>query len=191
MIQGLLSLDKSLFLFLNSFHAPALNSLMVFLSGQVLWIPLFVVSLWLAHKQLGLKGMWVFTIFLLMTLAASDVTSSYIIKNLINRFRPCRELELKPLIYYFGQKCGGKFGFVSSHAANSFALLTFVFNTLRFTNKWPYLLWLLPVIISYSRIYLGVHYPGDILGGLVVGIFWGYSLAAIFSRRSVSWGKTG
>jgi undecaprenyl-diphosphatase len=182
MIQELLRLDRSLFLFLNSFHSPLLNNLMIFLSGQAVWLPLIIASLWLARKQLGLKGMAVFTLFLLMAVAASDVTSSYIIKNFINRYRPCRELELKPLIYYFGQRCGGKFGFVSSHAANSFALLTFVLNSLRIKGWWPYSLWLLPVVISYSRIYLGVHYPGDILGGVIVGLFWGWSLSAIFRR---------
>lgn len=121
-----------------------------------------------------------FGLFLLLAIIASDVTSSYLLKNIVNRLRPCREIDLKPLIYSFGQKCGGKFGFVSSHAANSIALVFFSIRVLHFEKKWIYGLWIIPVLVGYSRIYLGVHYPGDIVGGMLVGLLWGYVFSKLY-----------
>lgn len=169
MIDSISALDKSFFLFLNSFHHHLLNPIMLVLSGQMIWIPFIGFFFWYCFKQNGRKGTLFFGLFLALTLVASDAFSSYILKNIFNRFRPCREIDLKPLIYSFGQKCGGKYGFVSSHAANSFALIWFSLSTLKFQKKLFYLFWLGPLLVSYSRIYLGVHYPGDILGGFIVG----------------------
>ncbi len=121
-----------------------------------------------------------FGLFLLLAIIASDVTSSYLLKNIVNRLRPCREIDLKPLIYSFGQKCGGKFGFVSSHAANSIALVFFSIRSLHFEKKWIYGLWIIPVLVGYSRIYLGVHYPGDIVGGMLVGLLWAYVFSKMY-----------
>ena len=152
------------------------------LSGQALWIPFigfFVLSSW---KKNGKVPTYLFGLFLLLTLIASDVSSSYIIKNLVNRMRPCRLDDLKPLIYSFGQKCGGKFGFVSSHAANSLALVLFSLRTLSFRQKTIYALLILPFLVSWSRIYLGVHYPGDILGGFLVGTFWAMVFSALYKN---------
>lgn len=180
MIEGLLSLDRTVFLALNSLHSSALNPLMVLLSGQAIWIPFVGYFLFYSYKKSGKTQTWYFALFLLLALIASDVTSSYILKNVFNRLRPCRELDLKPLIYNFGQKCGGKFGFVSSHAANAFLLMYFSLRCLRFDRKLIHLLWFVPSVVAYSRIYLGVHYPGDILGGIAVGLFWGHCFSSLF-----------
>lgn len=171
MINILNKLDVDIFLWMNGPNFPALNQLMVFLSGQIVWIPLIAFFLWRGKKTLETRRFVIFFFFMLMTLVLSDVTSSYIIKNFFSRLRPCRLEELQPLIYQFGQKCGGKFGFVSSHAANSAALVLFSIRALNLPGK-SHFLWILPAAVGYSRIYLGVHYPGDIIGGMLVGIFW-------------------
>ncbi|MBA2404234.1 MAG: phosphatase PAP2 family protein, partial [Bdellovibrionales bacterium] len=88
-----------------------------------------------------------------------------------------------------GQKCGGRFGFVSSHAANSFAILSFSFLALKFKPRYFHFMWLLAILVGYSRIYLGVHFPGDIAGGMLVGILWGFTLG-IFFRHQKSWGQS-
>lgn len=180
MIESLNALDRSLFLALNSFHASFLDSIMQFLSGQLIWVPLIGYFFYYSYKKSGKKVTLLLGLFLLLALIASDVTSSYLLKNIVERLRPCRELDLKPLIYSFGQKCGGKFGFVSSHAANSMALVFFSARSLNFEKKWLYCLGLIPLLVGYSRIYLGVHYPGDILGGMLVGLFWGYIFSKMF-----------
>lgn len=181
MLELLQQWDRDLFLWINSLHHPLLNSPMVILSGQVIWLPMILLSLWIAVKKFGWRMAGFFTLFLLLAIVASDVTSSYILKNTTLRLRPCREIDLRPLIYSFGQKCGGKYGFVSSHASNSFVLLTFTTFALRLKGLW-WLVWILGGAVAYSRIYLGVHYPGDILGGVIVGCFWGGVMVWCFRR---------
>lgn len=183
MIEAISSWDRSLFLFINSLHHESLNGIMHFLSGQALWIPFILLIVYLAFRELGKKTGALFFLFLVLALIASDVSSSYLLKNIFLRYRPCRLEDLKPLIYMFGQKCGGKFGFVSSHAANSFLIVIFSLRILK--RKWLHLMWILPVLVSYSRIYLGVHYPGDIIGGLMVGAIWGTLLSSLFKRTTV------
>ncbi len=181
-INGINQIDHRLFLFLNSFHSPLLNSLMSFLSGQLIWAPLLGFLFWYSLKKNGKNGTLLFSLFLFLTIIASDVTSSYILKNIFERLRPCRQLDLIPLIYSFGQKCGGKYGFVSSHAANSMAVILFSIKVLPLNKKIISLFLVIPFLVGFSRIYLGVHFPGDILGGFTVGIIW--SLVLSFFYRS-------
>jgi undecaprenyl-diphosphatase len=185
MIDSLRALDRSLFLVINSWHSEWINPLMTLFSGQIIWLPLIILALWIVYKQLGVKGLSLFFLFLILTIIASDVSSSYIVKNSFNRLRPCREIDLKPFIYNFGQKCGGKFGFVSSHAANSVALVLFTLRIIPFKSYSCYLLWLLPLLVSYSRIYLGVHYPADVIAGALIGVFWSFIFSWIFKRTNI------
>jgi undecaprenyl-diphosphatase len=179
-IELLHRLDRSFFLFLNSFHADWLNSAMTFFSGQAIWVPFVGYFFWYSFKKFGKKETAYFALFLALAFIASDVTSSYILKNLVTRLRPCQDEELRSLLYSFGQRCGGKYGFVSSHAANSVTLVMFSMRTLRFQHKFAYLLWIIPALVGYSRIYLGVHYPGDIVGGAIVGASWALVFSSMF-----------
>lgn len=180
MIEGLLALDRDLFLFINGFHSKYLNPVMQFLSGQLIWLPLIGFFLGWSFKTLGKSRTMYFLLFLFLTMVASDVTSSYILKNIFNRLRPCREIDLKPLIYYFGQKCGGKFGFVSSHAANSSSLILFSLISLKFKSRQYLWFLMIPFLVGFSRVYLGVHYPGDIIGGVFVGAAWAWVFSKMF-----------
>lgn len=172
MLEQLLLLDQKIFLFLNGIHAEWLDPLMLLFSGYLIWLPFISICLFYAYQGFTPKKFLLFLLFLVLLLIICDTNSSYVLKNITQRLRPCRELDLKPLIYSFGQKCGGKFGFVSSHAANSMALSLFCYRVVPLPKMIAMLLLTLPFLVSYSRIYLGVHYPGDILGGLLIALSW-------------------
>jgi undecaprenyl-diphosphatase len=183
-MQSFSNLDKKLFLFLNSLNHELLNPLMVFISTKTFWLPIIFLIIVTILKKLNRLNSSIFLLFFVLTLVASDVTSSYVLKNIFLRLRPCRDPNLTQLIYDFGQRCGGKFGFVSSHASNSIAFVLFFLSALNLKRFWYFLI-ALPLLVGYSRIYLGVHFPGDIAGGFIVGIFWGMLMAWIFKKSMV------
>jgi undecaprenyl-diphosphatase len=182
-IELLHGLDKELFLALNGLNHPALNPLMTLLSGQIIWVPFIAFFFFQAWSQLERKKFYLFVLFLILVIVVSDVSSSYLTKNMVQRLRPCRMEDLKPLIAQFGQRCGGKYGFVSSHAANSLAI---VLMSIRILSRHPYryLFLLAPLLVSYSRIYLGAHFPGDILGGFFIGALWALVFSALFKQTT-------
>jgi undecaprenyl-diphosphatase len=188
-IESLSVWDTKLFFFVNSLSASWLNPIMVFFSSQLIWTPLITFILYISLKEFPRKQFYLFLLFLLFAIIASDVTSSYILKNITKRLRPCRVEDIKLVMNSFGQKCGGRFGFVSSHASNSFAILTFSVLALKKLKGIFHLIWIFPFLVSYSRIYLGVHFPGDILGGALVGTAWGIIFAQILKRTQL-WGQT-
>lgn len=178
-----IDLDQQLFLFLNQFHLEFLNKPMEIISSSVIWIPLIIFIVYTFYKELSRKQFILALLFLVLAFVASDITSSSILKNLTQRLRPCRDEVIKPLIHWFEQRCGGRFGFVSSHAANSFAILTFWWRSLN-SKKYSYkLIWVFPCLVVYSRLYLGVHYPADLLGGTIVGIFWGILFSNLYRQN--------
>jgi len=176
------SIDTALFLFLNSLWVEWLNPVMNQLSGELIWVPIIFYPLYLGFRNFDQKSFLIFCVFLLLAIMASDTTSSQIIKNLSGRLRPCRQEDLVGLIHQFGQRCGGRLGFVSSHAANAFATVVFLVQCLDLSKRERVSVFLFPVLVSYSRIYMGVHFPGDVLGGALVGTFWGLILAWAFKN---------
>jgi undecaprenyl-diphosphatase len=169
MLEQLISWDKAVFLIFNGLGAPSLDGLMVFLSGKLEWIPLYGLLLFLLFRKYKSKGFYIL-FFVVLLIVASDQISVQLFKNVFERLRPCHEPSLEGLVHLVNNKCGGKFGFVSSHATNTFALAIFMGFILK--NR-PIVIGLIiwAAIVSYSRVYLGVHYPLDVLGGAVLGTF--------------------
>ncbi len=159
-------LDQQATLYLNSLHHPSLDKAMLLLSDKPTWYPLYAVLIGLIiYKERKRSWLVLLNIALLITL--SDRISSGIIKPLAMRLRPCHEALLYPLLY-LPDGCGGSYGFVSSHAANVSAISVFLFFYFD-KNKWVYLLFFWATMVSYSRIYLGAHYLGDIVMGALLG----------------------
>jgi undecaprenyl-diphosphatase len=173
MIDQLSSLDKRLFLFLNSLHTPVLDSTMLLLSKTMVWAPLYLVLLIVIFRAYRLRSWIVLLTIAIIILTTDQVTSSFM-KPFFARPRPSHEPSLEGLVHLVDGYQGGMFGFVSSHAANTFGIATFL--TLLFRNyiPWMALLFLWSGLVSYTRIYLGVHYPGDILAGATVGVIVGW-----------------
>ncbi len=167
-MNKLVQWDTDLFLFLNDVNSPFWDKVMWFVSGKYEWIPLYIILLGLIIWKYRMKSILIILMIPIL-ITAADQISVKLFKEVFERLRPCHNPEIQHLVHTVNNKCGGKFGFVSSHAANSFALAGYL--ALVFRNKWFnmfILIW--AALVSYSRIYLGVHYPGDIIGGAVLGM---------------------
>lgn len=167
-IDKIEQLDKDLFLYLNSHHNEFWDEVMRLASGKWPWLPLY--ALLLVMVIVTYRKRWWLVLLCVAALIASSDQLSGVFKKTIGRYRPCHNLELQDMVHIV-DGCGGKFGFVSSHAANTFALATFLALLLRKRWKYfPYLIFAWAMLVSYSRIYNGVHYPADIIGGGLLGI---------------------
>lgn len=178
MIEWLIDIDTQLFLFLNGIHSPTFDTLMFRISGNLIWAPLYIGILYLLFNKYGLKGLWLLLgIALVVTLA--DQISVHFFKNVFERLRPCHNPEIKELVHTVS-RCGGKYGFVSSHAANTFGVAMFLHLVL--SKKWFSIsIFLWASLVSYSRIYLGVHYPGDIIVGALLGLTLGKVVHSLYT----------
>lgn len=166
--MSLNDLDTQAFLWLNSLHNATFDPIMAFFSGKYQWFPMyaFIIGsiIWKFRKQsIGML------LTIIMSVAISDRICSGILKPLVERLRPCHEPAIQQLVHVVGN-CGGQFGFCSSHAANSFTLATILL--LLFGKQLPQIkyFYFWAILVSYSRIYVGVHYPLDVLSGAGIGV---------------------
>lgn len=179
-MEALSTIDSDLFLFLNGLHADWMDGVMVLITQMWVWLPLYLLLIYWTVKQYGKRCWWIFLAVALVVLC-SDQLSAHVCKPLFQRLRPCYNTDLQGLIHLPKGMAGGQYGFVSSHAANTFAIAAFLTAALRKKYKWIGIaLYLWAFISSYSRIYIGYHYPGDILCGAVLGILVGLTLWKVF-----------
>src|SRR5512133_3576124 len=170
-------LDQQFFLFLNSFHTDFLDPVMYAISGKLIWAPLYAAILtYLAIREK--RKFWLILLFVLAAVILADQGSN-LFKFTVKRLRPCHEPDLAGLVYTVKGKCGGMYSFISSHAANSFnvALISLLFIKKRWFTI-SIIIW--ASVVGYSRIYLGVHYPGDVICGSILGAFVGWSVYHLY-----------
>jgi undecaprenyl-diphosphatase len=174
MIETINYWDEKVFLWLNSFHLESLDPIVLQLTQTITWIPLYVLLLYLIYRIDSKNIVWILG-GVMLTILLSDQVSSGLMKPYFERLRPCHDPRWEGMMHVYG-RCGGLYGFVSSHAANTFGLATFL--TLKLGRKQKAIAWLFlyALVVSYTRIYLGVHYPLDLFFGALVGV-----LSAFFS----------
>ncbi len=167
MIEFLDQIDKELLLALNNSYPTFWNVIMFTISGKLIWIPFYATILYLSIYHWK-KQSWIIILGLILSIVFADQIASGLFKNLIQRPRPTHALDISHLVVVVNGYRGGNYGFVSSHASNSFVLA--MLTSLLFRNRiYTISTFVWMFIVCYSRIYLGVHYPGDIIGGMLVG----------------------
>jgi len=195
MLHELLELDRRLLVWLNGFHADWLDPIMYYTSQTFFWLPLYVFLIWLIVKDFR-KESWIPVIGIIITIVLADQITTSIMKPYFARLRPSQEPSLQGVIHLVRDRhgeiyTGGLYGFASSHAANTFA--TALFFTLLFRSKHRWITWLFlwAAGMTYTRIYLGAHYPGDILVGAIVGLASGFAGFKTFQwiKRKVDQGS--
>lgn len=177
-MQQLHNLDTDLFIWLNGRYTPWLDPIMVWVTTRNSWFPFYALLVgWLIYyyrrQVIGLL------LTIIAAVAMGDQISSSVLKPLTLRPRPCHVPALQKLIHPI-LDCGGQYGFVSSHAATTFALATSLWLLLGRQHPWVRWTFGWAALVSYSRIYVGVHYPLDVLAGTGVGILSAVVCVAVY-----------
>ena len=160
--------DKQAMIFLNNLGSSTFDPFWILVSEKWFWIPLYVVFLYFLYKNFNKKSLFYILLFVALGITASDQIAN-IFKFGFERLRPCRDPSLEGLLREV--KCGGKFGFYSAHSSNSFFVATYLTILLgKKIKQLPYFLFVWAAIVAYSRVYLGMHFPGDIIIGAIMGI---------------------
>ena len=181
--QSLQSFDQSLFVYINQVAThPLTDTLMPFFRESTLWIPFYLFLIVFVFVNFGKKG-WVWLLFTFITVLLTDQFSSSIIKNWAQRPRPCADPLLYGQVRLLLDHCSGGYSFTSSHATNHFGVATFLFVTLgRYFGNWKYLLFIWAALICYAQVYVGVHYPLDVVFGALLGFLIGHFVCWAYQK---------
>ena len=179
-MSTLVALDERLFLFLNGLHTTWADSIMVFCSASLTWLPLYLMLAYLVYREGKFCRLVWYLLCVGLVVLMADRISVLCFKEVFQRPRPCHNPAFDGMVHLPRGHCGGAYGFVSSHAANIFGIAVLSIFFIR--RKWlTALLLCWAVVVGYSRIYLGVHYPGDVICGAILGC--GIAIAVVVLVR--------
>ena len=189
MIESLKDIDTAILLFINGFHNSFTDSLMWFLSGKVILVPIIIITYFFLWKKYNWKGLLLITISIICTIILTDQLSVHLFKEVFLRYRPSHNTEISPLLHFYEFKpgelyLGGQYGFISSHAANYFGFIGLVTPLFYLKNKGFFtFLVSMGLLIGLSRVYLGVHYPSDVVVGAIFGFAIGMFVHAMIKKN--------
>lgn len=179
MLEKIIAIDKDLLVFLNGLGSEFFDGFWLTITVQEYWTPYFLLIFYFLAKKIGWKNFLIALVFIALLILVSDQTSN-LFKNHFQRLRPCNDLDLKNIIRIV--KPSDSYSFFSGHATNSMATTVFVFLIIRRYYKYALLLFLFPLIFAFSRIYLGLHFPTDILTGYAFGATFGFVFYKIYQK---------
>jgi undecaprenyl-diphosphatase len=192
MIDQLLHYDKAIFLFLNNFGSPVWDNFWLVMTNKITFAPLYAILLYLVYRQLGLKMMLLIVVVVTLMITFTDQITNLFKYVLVKRPRPCREEDLKGVMRFVAEHCG-RYGFFSGHSSNSMAAAVFAGLLLKpFYKRLIFILLFWSALVAYSRIYIGVHYPLDIICGMAFGAMAGfgfYKLQLYVRSKLIAWGS--
>lgn len=183
-LQEVLRWDRELFNKLNGQWTNSFfDTVLPYTRNANIWAPLYLFFIVFALLNFRRSGFY-WVIGALVTVATTDLISSWGIKELIFRLRPCADESLAGHVRFLVQYCPKSSSFISSHASNHFAMAAFIFFTLKnFIGKWLSLVFVWAFLVSYAQVYVGVHFPLDVICGSIVGLFIGISWSSIFNHN--------
>ena len=176
-MEKIIQLDKQLLVFLNGLGSEQYDGLWLLITKQLHWAPVFLFVFYLLWRKVGWKNLLLILVCIAAMITFCDQFTN-LVKNNVQRLRPCNDEEIKGIIRIV--KSSDTFSYFSGHAANSMAATVFVFLILKRYYRYAFLLFLFPLIFAYSRIYLGLHFPGDILSGYLFGALTGLGFSKIY-----------
>lgn len=179
MLEKIKELDTQLLVYLNSLGSETYDKFWLIITSQLNWTPFFLLLFYLIYKKVGGKQTLFIVLFIAVLLTFTDQVTN-LFKYNFQRLRPCNNPEINTIIRVVQVR--KSFSFFSGHAANTMAVATFLFLVLRRYFKYLGFLFLWPLIFAYSRIYLGLHYPGDILTGYFFGALFGFLLYLVYRK---------
>ena len=183
MLSSLLELDRAAFLAINNgLSHPWLNTICLVFRNQSTWYPMYALVIYFLVRTYK-KESWKILLAAALMVFVTDQFSANLVKNTFMRLRPCVEPLLAGKVIHLTGSCNG-YSFISAHATNHFAIAMFVYQTLRSRFSWWGIAFLWAGLISYAQIYVGVHYPADILGGALLGSFAGFIAARLFNHQT-------
>jgi len=185
--QTLEKWDQWLFVQLNSrFTNPVFDAVLPYLRNSLVWVPLYLFVLVFIALNYGRRGWW-WSLGFICTIAIADMVGTRIFKEGIQRLRPCQDPDFLMYVRLLVRQCSGGYSFVSNHAANHFGMATYVSLTFwPVFRRWVYISYLWAFFIAYAQVYVGVHYPLDVLGGAALGTLAGLLTAWVVNNKTGS-----
>ncbi|MBS1651427.1 MAG: phosphatase PAP2 family protein [Bacteroidetes bacterium] len=186
MFDQLKNIDRELLLTINDLNSPWLDAVMWQLSSSWHTILLLILFAYYFSKKIGKQILLPFVFSVILTFTFTDLSTN-IVKHRVKRYRPTHNLQIKNNIHKVNNYEGGKYSFYSAHAANVFGQATLIFLcALWLPLHLRILIFIYPILVVYSRMYLGVHYPSDIVFGAIVGVLTGLAIFQLFKKYIIS-----
>lgn len=183
MFEMLERLDRALLLKINAMHTPFMDGMMWFMSYSWPTVAIIIAVAIAYYRKYAIKKTIEFLLGCAIVFACTDLSTN-LVKHAVKRYRPTHNLEIKTQVHTINGYHGGQYGFFSSHAANTFSVITYVFFCAHWIrNKFRLLIFVYPMLVMYSRMYLGVHYPSDVMTGAISGLFFGWLVFYIMNRH--------